>query len=61
LAPAPSPEDELFRATFARGTAAYVQRRYAEAVDAFRECVQMRPNDQAAGLMLGRALRGLDL
>jgi cytochrome c-type biogenesis protein CcmH/NrfG len=38
-----------------------VQRRYAEAVDAFRECVQMRPNDQAAGLMLGRALRGLDL
>jgi tetratricopeptide (TPR) repeat protein len=61
--PAPTePEtlaDRVFRETFALGTAAYVQRRYADAVEAFEECVRLRPRDEGAAVMLRRAQRDL--
>lgn len=56
-----SPEDEQFRAALARGTAAFVQRRFAEAIEAFRECARLRPDDASVATMLGRSLRGLDV
>jgi tetratricopeptide (TPR) repeat protein len=58
-APPPGPEDEAFRAALARGTAAFVQRRYDDAVEAFRECVRLRPEDPSVAMMLTRSLRGL--
>ncbi|HEU4413002.1 MAG TPA: hypothetical protein VFS43_47610 [Polyangiaceae bacterium] len=59
--PPPGPEDEAFRAALARGTAAFVQRRYADAVESFRECARLRPDDPSVAGMLARALRGLDV
>ncbi len=56
---AESPSDRAFRETFALGTAAYVQRRYAEAAEAFEECVRLRPRDDGALVMLRRAQRDL--
>jgi hypothetical protein len=65
-APAPrflgTPEsapDRTFRETFARGTAAFVQRRFTDAVEAFQACDRMRPGDQPSSVMLRRALRDL--
>lgn len=57
-APAPpsSPEDIAFREAFARGTAAFVQRRFDDAADAFRECERLRPDDVGARTMLRRSL-----
>ncbi len=52
-----SPDDVRFKQAFARGTAAFVQRRFEDAVEAFRECEQIRPTDAAAATMLRRALR----
>ncbi|WP_437737594.1 TRP-like protein [Sorangium sp. So ce1335] len=54
-------EDRRYREAFSRGTAAFVQRRFAEAVDAFEACVKMRPGDNAAAVMLRRAQRDRDL
>lgn len=48
--------DTAFREAFARGTAAFVQRRFSDAVDAFRECERLRPGDAAAATMLRRSL-----
>ena len=42
-----------------RGTAAYVQRRYKDAIAAFEECEQLRPSDKAASVMVRRCERGL--
>ncbi|WP_437603800.1 TRP-like protein [Sorangium sp. So ce590] len=48
-------EDRLYRDAFARGTAAFVQRRYADAIEAFEACERMRPGDTASSVMLRRA------
>jgi hypothetical protein len=52
-----SEEDRRYHEAFARGTAAFVQRRYADAVDAFRACTELRPEDGQAQVMLRWALR----
>ncbi|KYF56424.1 TRP-like protein [Sorangium cellulosum] len=54
-------EDRRYREAFSRGTAAFVQRRFAEAVEAFEACVKMRPGDNSAAVMLRRAQRDRDL
>src|SRR5690606_11354661 len=54
-------EDRRYREEFARGTAAFVQRRYAEAIEAFEACARMRPGDAGASVMLRRAQRERDL
>ncbi len=56
-APPESPEDAQFRAAFTRGTAAFIQKRYHDAIDAFRECERLRPSDTATATMLRRATR----
>ncbi|HET9959910.1 MAG TPA: hypothetical protein VFQ61_35705 [Polyangiaceae bacterium] len=43
--------------SFAAATAAFVQGRYQEAVEAFEFCVRLRPGDRAAEVMLRRARR----
>lgn len=53
------PEARAYREAFARGTAAYIQRRFADAVEAFEHCDQLRPGDAAAAVMLRRARRDL--
>ncbi|AGP37258.1 TRP-like protein [Sorangium cellulosum] len=52
-------EDRRYREAFARGTAAFVQRRYDEAIEAFEACGRMRPGDSASSVMLRRARRDL--
>ena len=52
-------EDRLYREAFARGTAAFVQRRYDEAIEAFETCARMRPGDTPSSVMLRRARRDL--
>jgi hypothetical protein len=59
--PAPeSEQDRQFRELFAGGTAAFVQNRFQDAIDAFRACDKLRPGDQAAAVMLRRSLRDLE-
>jgi hypothetical protein len=53
-------EARHYRETFARGTAAFIQRRYADAVEAFEACDRLRPGDRAASVMLRRSLRDLE-
>ena len=64
LPPAPaiddSPEAVAYRASFARGTAAFVQGRFADAIEAFEACARLRPGDAAADVMLRRARRDLE-
>lgn len=55
-----SPEAREYRAAFARGTAAFIQARFADAVAAFEECGTIRPGDGAADVMLRRARRDLE-
>ncbi|WP_437769589.1 TRP-like protein [Sorangium sp. So ce281] len=50
-------EDRLYREAFARGTAAFVQRRYDAAIEAFEACARMRPGDTASSVMLRRVRR----
>ncbi len=50
-------EDRRYREAFARGTAAFVQRRFADAIEAFEACERMRPGDTASSVMLRRARR----
>lgn len=58
--PAPeTPEDRAYRETFARGTAAFIQSRFADAAEAFEACTQLRPGDKPADVMLRRARRDL--
>lgn len=50
-------DSRRYKELFALGTAAFVQRRYAEAVEAFEGCARVRPDDRAAAVMLRRSLR----
>ncbi|WP_437585224.1 TRP-like protein [Sorangium sp. So ce1000] len=50
-------EDRLYREAFARGTSAFVQRRYDDAIEAFEACARMRPGDTASSVMLRRVRR----
>ncbi|HYQ01793.1 MAG TPA: TRP-like protein [Polyangiaceae bacterium] len=52
--------DRRYKAAFQLGTAAYIQRRFADAVAAFRSCDEIRPGDKAADVMLRRAQKDLD-
>lgn len=55
------PTDRAYRTAFAHGTAAFVQGRFADAVQAFETCAELRPGDKAAEVMLRRARRDLEL
>lgn len=50
-----SEEARNYRELFGRGTAAFVQGRYRDAADAFQACLQLRPDDRGAAVMLRRA------
>jgi hypothetical protein len=61
--PPAEPEDpnaQPYREAFARGTAAFIQRRFADAVQAFEACASLRPGDAGAEVMLRRARRDLE-
>jgi hypothetical protein len=53
------PEAREYRETFARGTAAFIQARFADAIEAFEACDRLRPGDASAAVMLRRARRDL--
>lgn len=57
--PVETEEARQYREMFEAGTAAFIQRRYREAVEAFEACDRMRPGDKAAGVMLRRSLHDL--
>lgn len=54
-----SEQARLYKELFQRGTTAFVQERYQDAVDAFGSCAELRTGDPAASVMLRRSLRGL--
>lgn len=56
-----SPDARLYRETFARGTAAFIQARFADAIEAFEACDKLRPGDGSVAVMLRRARRDLAL
>jgi hypothetical protein len=58
--PLEAAEDRQYREAFALGTAAYIQRRFAEAVAAFEACARLRVGDGPASIMLRRARRDLE-
>jgi hypothetical protein len=61
--PAAAPETEearQYREQFTLGTAAFVQRRFADAVAAFEACARLRPGDGPAEVMLRRSRRDLE-
>jgi tetratricopeptide (TPR) repeat protein len=49
-----SEEERRYGELFARGTAAFVQGRYADAAESFRACLGLRPDDRGAAVMLRR-------
>jgi hypothetical protein len=55
-----SPEARAYRAAFGQGTAAFIQSRFADAIEAFETCDRLRPGDPAANVMLRRARRDLE-
>lgn len=60
--PAPSPrsesaEDRRYRELFEAGTAAFIQRRYDDAITAFESCAELRAGDGPAAVMLRRVRR----
>lgn len=55
-----SPDARAYRAAFGQGTAAFIQNRFADAVEAFETCDRLRPGDAAANVMLRRARRDLE-
>ena len=55
------PPDAEYSRNYASGTTAFVQKRYADAVQAFQTCVDLRPSDQSAAVMLKRSLSELKL
>lgn len=59
VAPVETEEMRAFKAEFAKGTAAFIQNRFQDAVEAFESCVRMRPDDNGAAAMLRRSLRDL--
>jgi hypothetical protein len=54
------PDTQHYREAFARGTAAFIQNRFADAVEAFEACARLRPGDSPAQVMLRRARRDLE-
>ena len=58
--PAETEESRKYRELFVLGTAAFVQNRYADAVEAFDACDRVRPGDYAAAVMLRRSRRDLE-
>lgn len=61
--PAPPPETQdayQYRTAFELGTAAFIQRRYPAALEAFDTCAQLRPGDGPAAVMLRRVRRELE-
>jgi tetratricopeptide (TPR) repeat protein len=55
-----SPEAREYRAAFGRGTAAFIQQRFADAIEAFEACARIKPGDTAADVMLRRARRDFE-
>ena len=55
-----SPDARAYRAAFGQGTAAFIQGRFADAIEAFETCAALRPGDGAANVMLRRARRDLE-
>jgi len=55
-----SPDARAYRAAFSQGTAAFIQNRFADAIEAFETCERLRPGDAAANVMLRRARRDLE-
>jgi len=55
-----SPAAKEYRAAFGQGTAAFIQGRFADAIEAFRVCAELRPGDSAAEVMLRRARRDFE-
>lgn len=55
------PPDEEYKRQYANGTTAFVQKRYSDAAQAFQACVDLRPADQSAAVMLKRSLSELKL
>jgi hypothetical protein len=60
VAPPETEEARQYREQFTLGTAAFVQRRFADAVAAFEACARLRPGDGAAEVMLRRSRRDLE-
>jgi hypothetical protein len=56
-APVETADARQYRETFALGTAAFIQRRFDDAVQAFEACARLRPGDAAAAVMIRRSLR----
>lgn len=51
--------DRQFKELFSKGTAAFIQNRFSDAVDAFQECMKLRPEDKSVEVMLRRSLKDL--
>jgi hypothetical protein len=49
-------EDRRYKEAFARGTAAFIQRRFSDAAEQFDACLRVRPADRAADVMFKRSL-----
>ena len=58
--PAESAEARGYRESFAVGTAAFIQGRHGDAIEAFEACARLRPGDGPAAIMLRRARRDLE-
>ncbi|HVY26450.1 MAG TPA: TRP-like protein [Polyangiaceae bacterium] len=54
-----APEARAYREAFTRGTAAFIQLRFADAIEAFEQCDRLRPGDAAAAVMLRRVRRDM--
>ncbi len=57
--PFASKADTPYREAFEKGTSAFVQRRFDEAVGFFEECMKLRPDDTPAQVMLRNCHREL--
>jgi hypothetical protein len=54
------PDARRYRELFALGTAAFIQRRYDDAIEAFEGCAALRPVDGPTEVMLRRCRRELE-
>ena len=59
-APVETAEERSYREQFQLGTAAFVQRRYEDAIAAFEACKQQRVDDPRVDVMLRNVRRGLE-
>ena len=58
--PVETDDAKQYREAFVLGTAAFIQRRFEDAVAAFEACARLRPGDTAAEVMLRRSLSDLE-